>query len=71
MHDWKVCHLYWGVRNHVMYALQTRRGYSSMCFLIELWRIKENLAMAENIPKTHSLCCYVLTVMELTNKCQL
>ena len=37
--------------NHAMYTVQTRRGYYSMCFLIEPWRIKENLVMAENIPK--------------------
>jgi hypothetical protein len=42
--------------NHAMYTMQTRRGYSSTCFLIEPWRIKENLAMAGNIPKTDSLC---------------
>jgi hypothetical protein len=38
---------------------------------IEPWHIKENLAMAENIPKTDSLCYYVLIVMEVTNKCRL
>jgi len=54
--------------NHAMYTMQMRRGYSSMCFLIEPWRIKENLAMAENIPNTDSLCYYVLKVMEVTNK---
>ena len=32
---------------------------------------KENLAMAENIPKTDSLCYYVLIVMGVTNKCRL
>jgi len=60
-----------GVTNHAMYITQTRWGYCSMCFLIEAWRIKENLAMAENIPKTDSLFYYVLTVMEVTNKCRL
>jgi protein-S-isoprenylcysteine O-methyltransferase Ste14 len=56
----KVCHLYWKVMNHAMYTSQTRRGYSS-CFLKEPWRIKEKLAMEENIPKTDSLCYCVLT----------
>jgi hypothetical protein len=54
--------------NHAMYTMQTRRGYSSTCFLIEPWRIKENLAMAGNVPKTDSLCYCVLIVMEETNK---
>jgi len=27
--------------------------------------------MAENIPKTDTLCYYVLIVMEVTNKCRL
>ena len=67
MHGWKVCHLYWGVMNHAMYTIKTRRGYSSTCFLIEPWCIKENLAMRENIPKTDSLCYYVLIVMEVTS----
>jgi len=71
MHGCKVCYLYWGVMNHVMHAMQTKRGYSSTCFLREPLRIKENLAMAENIPKTDSLCYYVLIVMEMTNKCRL
>jgi hypothetical protein len=71
MHGWKFCHLYWKVMNHAMYTTQTRRGYSSMCFLIELWCIKEKLAMEENILKTDSLCYCVLVVMEVTNKCQL
>jgi hypothetical protein len=71
MHGWKVCHLYWRVMNHAMYTKQMRRGYFSMCFLIEPWRIKENLAMAENIPKTDSLFYYVLIVMEVINRCQL
>jgi hypothetical protein len=57
--------------NRAMYTMQTRRGYSSTCFLIEPWRIKENLAMAENIPNIDSLCYYVLIMMEATNKCQL
>src|SRR5215475_15571023 len=65
MHGWKVCHLYWKVMNHAMYTMQTRRAYSSTCFLIEPWRIKENLAMEENIPKTDSLGYYVLIVMEV------
>jgi len=60
-----------GVKNQAMYTVQTREGYSSTCFLIEPWRIKENLSMAENIPKTDSLCYYVLIVMEVTNKCRL
>ena len=46
-------------------------GYPSTCYLTELWRIKENLAMAENIPKTDPLCYYVLIVIEVTNKCRL
>jgi len=54
-----------------VYTMQTRQGYSSTCFLIEPWRIKENLAMVENIPKTDSLCHYVLIVMEVPNKCRL
>jgi hypothetical protein len=53
--------------NHAMYTVQTRRGYSSTCFLIEPWRIKEKLALQENIPKTDSLCYYVLIVMEVTS----
>jgi hypothetical protein len=52
-------------------TLQMRRGYSSMCFLIEPWHIKENVVMVENIPKTDSLCYYVLIMMEVTNKCRL
>jgi hypothetical protein len=60
-----------GVMNHAIYTMQTRWGYSLMCFLIEPWRIKWNLAMAENIPKTGSLCYFVLIVMEVTNKCRL
>ena len=71
MHGWKICHLYWRVMNHATYTMQTWRGYPSTCFLIEPWRIKENIAMAENIRKTYSLCFYVLIVMEVTNKCQL
>jgi hypothetical protein len=71
MHGWKVCHLYWKFMNHAMYTTQTRRGYSSTCFLIEPWRMKEKLAMEENIPKTDSLWYCVLIVMEVTNKCQL
>jgi hypothetical protein len=53
--------------NHVMYTMQMRWGFSSTCFLMEPWHIKENLAMAENIPKTDSLCYYVLIVMEVTS----
>jgi hypothetical protein len=34
-----------------MYTTQTRLGYSSTCFLKEPWRIKEELAMEEIIPK--------------------
>jgi hypothetical protein len=60
-----------GVMNHAMYTMQMRWGYSSTCFLKEPWRIKENLAMAENIPKTDSLFYYVLIVMEVTSKCRL
>ena len=60
-----------GFMNHAMYTMQTRWGYSSTCFLIEPWRIKESLAMVENVPKTDSLCYYVLIVMEVTNKCRL
>ena len=60
-----------GVINHTMYTMQMRQGYSSTCFLIEPWRKKEILAMAENIPKTDSLCYCVLIVMEVTNKCRL
>jgi hypothetical protein len=60
-----------GVMDHAMNTVQMRPGYSSMYFLIEPWRVKENLAMEENIPKTGSLCCYVLIVMEVTNKCRL
>jgi hypothetical protein len=71
MHGWKICHLYWKVMNHAMYTTQTRRGYSSTCFLIEHWRIKEKLAMEENIPKTDSLCYCVLTVMEVISKSRL
>jgi hypothetical protein len=56
----KGCHIYWKVMNHAMYTLQTRWGNSSMCFLKEPWRIKEKLAMEENIPKTDSLCYCVL-----------
>jgi hypothetical protein len=37
-------YLYWKAMNHVMYTMQMRRGYSSTCFLVEPWRIKENLA---------------------------
>jgi hypothetical protein len=62
----KVCHLYWKVMNHAMYTTQTRQGYSS-CFLKEPWRIKEKLAMEENIPKTDSMCYCVLIVMEVTS----
>jgi hypothetical protein len=36
----------------------------------EPWRIKEKLAMEENIPKTDSLCYCVLIVMEVTNNKQ-
>jgi hypothetical protein len=57
--------------NHAMYTMQTRKGYPSTSFPIEPWRIKENLAMAENIPMTDSLCYYVLIVMEVINKCRL
>jgi hypothetical protein len=32
---------------------------------------KGESCMAENIPKTDSLCYYVLIVMEVTNKCRL
>ena len=32
---------------------------------------KGDIALAENIPKTDSLCYYVLTVKEVTNKCRL
>ena len=71
MHGWKVCHLYCNDMNHAMYTIQTRQGYSSTCFLIERWRIKESLAMEENFPKTDSLCYYVLIVMGVTNKCRL
>ena len=60
-----------GVINHAMYTLQTRRVYSSTCFLIEHWRIKENLTMAENIPKRVSLFYYVLIMTEVTKKCRL
>jgi len=60
-----------GVINHAIYTMQMKWGYSSTCFLIELWCIKENLAMAENIPKTDSLCYYVVIVTEVTNKCWL
>jgi hypothetical protein len=49
------CYLYWKVMNHAMYTTRTRRGNSSMCFLKELWHIKEKLAMEENIPNTDSL----------------
>jgi hypothetical protein len=56
--------------NHAMYTTQTRQGYSSTCFLKEPWRIKEKLAMEENIPKTDSMCYCVLIVMEATNKCR-
>jgi hypothetical protein len=62
----KVCHLYWKVVNHAMYTTQTRRGYTSTCFLKKPWRIKEKLAMEENIPKTDSLC-YSVIVMEVTS----
>jgi len=71
MHGWKVGHLYWGVMNHALYTMHMRWSYSSTCFLIEPWCIKENLAVAENIPKTDSLRYYVLVVLEVTNKCQL
>jgi hypothetical protein len=54
--------------NHAMYTIQTRRGYSSTCFLIESWRIKEKLAMEENIPKTDSLCYSVLIVIGKSSK---
>jgi hypothetical protein len=60
MHGWKVYHPYWKVMNHAMYTTQTRRGYFSICFLIEPWRIKEELATEENIPKTDTLCYCVL-----------
>jgi hypothetical protein len=56
-----------GVMSHAMYTVKTRWGYSSTCFLIEPWHIKENLAMAEDIPKTDSLCYCVLIVMEVTS----
>jgi hypothetical protein len=58
-----------GFMNHAMYTVLTRWGCSSTCFLIEPCSIKESLAMVENIPKTDSLCYYVLIVMEVTNKC--
>jgi hypothetical protein len=66
----KVCHPYWRVMNHAMYTMQMRRGYPSTCFLIEPSHIKENLAMAENISRTDSLCYYVLIVMDVINKCR-
>src|SRR5215813_13301821 len=50
MHGSKVCHRYWRVMNHAIYTVQMRRDCSSTRFLIETWRIMENLVTAENIP---------------------
>jgi hypothetical protein len=71
MHGWKVCHLYWGgyEPRDVYNADETGLFFNVVPDRTLVY--KENLAMVENIPKTDSLCYYVLIVTEVTNKCRL
>jgi len=71
MHGWKVCHLYWGGYESRDVRNADETGLFFNVLLERTLAYKENLAMAENIPKTDSLCYYVLIVMDVTNKCRL
>ena len=59
-----------GYETRDVYNADETRLFST-CFLIETWRIKKNLAMAENIRKTDSQFYYMFIVMEVTKKCRL